>query len=98
LLAAFIQLPFSPNNFKACLVPYGIQNSNYFKMTKCKMSKLLKLYLVSSKMQNLLPLLWPLEVLLGFLPLKAKSKMENSHHFAKNFAWYLISLCKMEKV
>jgi hypothetical protein len=71
-----------------------MQNANYFGVMKCKIFS--GPCLVPSKMQNLLPSLGPLEALFGiFWHLEAKIKMENSHLFAKNFAWCLVSLCKM---
>jgi hypothetical protein len=49
------------------------------------MSKFLRLYLVLSKMQNLLLLRGPLEAFLGFFGLlRLKSKMKNNHIFVKN--------------
>jgi hypothetical protein len=49
------------------------KSANYFEMMKYKMPKLAGLCLVPSKIQNLLPSLWPLETLLGFFfPLEAK--------------------------
>ena len=63
----------STERLRACLVPYGMQNVNYFGVMKCKMPKFSGLYLVPSKMHNLLPSLWPLDALLGFFwPLEAK--------------------------
>jgi len=62
-----------------------MQNTNYFGMMECKMSKFLRLYLVLSKMQNLLLLRGPLEAFLGFFGLlRLKSKMKNNHIFVKN--------------
>ena len=62
----------SETPLRECLVPYKIQNANYFEMIKCKMPKFSE-FLVPSKIQNLLPLWEPLEALLGFcLPFKVK--------------------------
>jgi hypothetical protein len=48
-----------------------MQNDNYFGMVKCKIPNFLGLYLVSSKIHNLLTLLWPFETLLVSFPLEA---------------------------
>jgi hypothetical protein len=44
-------------------------------MMKCKMLKFLGLYLVSSKIQNLLSLLWALEALFGKKNLSLETKI-----------------------
>jgi len=40
----------SDGELRACLVPYGMQNENYFGMMKYKMLKFLGICLVPSKM------------------------------------------------
>jgi len=58
----------SPREIRGCLVPEKckIYNVNYFGMMNCKMLKFSELYLVLSKIQNLLPLWRSLETLLSF--------------------------------
>jgi len=66
---------------------------------KYKIPKFLELFLGSSKIQNLLSLLWPLESLLGFFfcPLRPKSKMKNNHFFLQNFCMVFSSIIQNNK-
>ena len=77
--------------------PHRMQKTNYIGMNKSKIPNFSGLYLVPSKMHNLLPLLEPHEALLGifFCLSGPKSKIENSHIFTKIFTWCLVSLCKV---
>ena len=61
-----------------------MQNVNYFAMMKCKIPKFSGLCLVLFKIQNLLSMLWPLEVLLGFFCLlRPKSKIRMTPIWSK---------------